>query len=139
MPRDGAIIFGDLIGKLDVLRVSCTKCGRIGSYRLNRLIEDRGQDAKVVDWLDELAGDCPKRHPVSWNDRCQAQCGFAEGVVRTIQIAADVMLITELVGLSAQYCVTGCRVPFFSALRRGDCCEATTSSPSPSAAGGISI
>jgi hypothetical protein len=30
MPRDGAIIFGDLIGKLDVLRVECPKCGRWG-------------------------------------------------------------------------------------------------------------
>jgi hypothetical protein len=28
MPRDGAIIFGDLIGKLDVLRIECAKCGR---------------------------------------------------------------------------------------------------------------
>ena len=28
MPRDGAIIFADLIGKLDVLRVACKKCGR---------------------------------------------------------------------------------------------------------------
>jgi hypothetical protein len=27
MPRDGAIIFADLIGKLDVLYVHC-KCGR---------------------------------------------------------------------------------------------------------------
>jgi len=26
-PRDGAIIFGDLIGKLDMLRVECPKCG----------------------------------------------------------------------------------------------------------------
>jgi len=26
MPRDGAIIFGDLVGKLDVLRVHCEKC-----------------------------------------------------------------------------------------------------------------
>jgi hypothetical protein len=74
MPRDGAIIFSDLVGKLDVLRVSCTKCERNGSYRLNRLIEDRGCDAKIVDWLDEIAGDCPKRQSVSWNDRCQAQC-----------------------------------------------------------------
>jgi hypothetical protein len=28
MPRDGAIIFSDLIGKLDVLRVTCAKCER---------------------------------------------------------------------------------------------------------------
>jgi len=32
MPRDGAIIFSDLIGKLDVLRVSCEKCGCDGCY-----------------------------------------------------------------------------------------------------------
>ena len=38
MPRDGAIIFSDLIGKLDVLRVSCEKCGRDGCYGLSRLI-----------------------------------------------------------------------------------------------------
>ena len=45
MPRDGAIIFSDLIGKLDILRVACAKCGRDGSSRLNGLIEKRGRDA----------------------------------------------------------------------------------------------
>jgi len=30
VPRDGAIIFGDLIGKLGVLRIECAKCGRSG-------------------------------------------------------------------------------------------------------------
>ena len=30
MPKDGATIFGDLIGKLEVLRVSCSACGRDG-------------------------------------------------------------------------------------------------------------
>ena len=33
MPREGAIIFGDLIGKLEMLRIECAKCGR-GRYRL---------------------------------------------------------------------------------------------------------
>jgi hypothetical protein len=28
MPRDGAIIFADLIGKLDVLYIHCPKCSR---------------------------------------------------------------------------------------------------------------
>jgi ribosomal protein S27AE len=28
MPRDGAIILSDLVGKVDVLRVNCEKCGR---------------------------------------------------------------------------------------------------------------
>ena len=27
MPHDGAIIFGDLIGKLDVLRIECARRG----------------------------------------------------------------------------------------------------------------
>jgi hypothetical protein len=36
MPRDGAIIFGDLIGKLDLLRVECPKCGRTGRYQRGR-------------------------------------------------------------------------------------------------------
>ena len=43
MPRDGAIIFSDLVGKLDVLRVTCGKCERAGRYRLDRLIKDRGR------------------------------------------------------------------------------------------------
>lgn len=38
MPRDGAIIFRDLVGKLTVLRITCDKCGRSGQYRLDRLI-----------------------------------------------------------------------------------------------------
>jgi len=49
MPRDGAIIFGDLIGKLDVLRVACEKCGREGRYAVWRLIHARGRDAKVIE------------------------------------------------------------------------------------------
>ena len=39
MPRDGAIIFGDLLGKLDMLHVACDKCGRTGRYAVARLIE----------------------------------------------------------------------------------------------------
>jgi len=28
MPRDGATIYGDLIGKLGVLRIECARCER---------------------------------------------------------------------------------------------------------------
>ena len=41
LPRDGAVIFSDLIGKLDVLRVSCSQCARDGCYDLSRLITQR--------------------------------------------------------------------------------------------------
>jgi hypothetical protein len=51
MPCGGAIIFSDLIGKLDVLRVACDKCGRAGRYRLARLIDQRGRDGP-----EKLAG-----------------------------------------------------------------------------------
>jgi len=61
MPRDGAIIFADRIGKLDLLRVACDNCRRDGCYGLNRLIEPRGRDAKLIDWLDEITADCAKK------------------------------------------------------------------------------
>jgi hypothetical protein len=57
MPREGAIIFRDLIGKLEVLRVECDKCGRKGQYRVDQLIEQYGIDAKLFDW--EPAAHCP--------------------------------------------------------------------------------
>ena len=73
MSPDGKIIFSDLIGKLDVSRVSCQKCGREGSYPLNGLIERRGRDGKVIDWLDEVAAECPKKIARDMNDPCGAR------------------------------------------------------------------
>jgi hypothetical protein len=57
MPRDGAIIFRDLVGKLDVLNVECLKCRR---HHLHRLIERYGIDAKLFDWSDEITADCKR-------------------------------------------------------------------------------
>ena len=74
MPRDGAIIFGDLIGKLDVLHVSCDKCGRNGRYMVARLIEKHRRDAKLVDFLAEITADCPKKQAYSTNDPCAVRC-----------------------------------------------------------------
>ena len=54
MPRDGAIIFRDLVGKLTVLRITSDKCGRSGQYRLDRLIMRYGIDAKLFDWSEEI-------------------------------------------------------------------------------------
>jgi hypothetical protein len=74
MPRDGAIIFRDLVGKLDVLNVECEKCGRRGRYHLHRLIERYGIDAKLFDWSDEITADCPRRQARNLNDQCGARC-----------------------------------------------------------------
>jgi hypothetical protein len=79
MPRDGAIIFSDLTGKLGVLRVTCEKCRRDGRYILPRLIRNRGRDGKVIDWLDELTAECPKKIARNMNDPCGAVPGFGEG------------------------------------------------------------
>ena len=74
MPHEGAIIFRDLIGKLDVLNIECEKCGRRGRYHLHRLIERYGMDAKLFDWSDEITADCPRKQAKNLNDICGARC-----------------------------------------------------------------
>jgi hypothetical protein len=44
MPRDGAMTFGDLLGRLDWLEITCPKCGRAGRYSVWRLALERGPD-----------------------------------------------------------------------------------------------
>jgi hypothetical protein len=73
MPREGAIIFRDLVGKLDVLSVECDMCGRRGRYQLDRLIERYGIDAKLFEWTDEITADCPRKQAMNLNDICGAR------------------------------------------------------------------
>jgi hypothetical protein len=79
MPRDGAIIFRDIVGKLDVLRVECDKCGRRGSYPLDRLIERYGIGAKLFDFEPEA--DCPRKIARNPYDACGARCPDLSKVV----------------------------------------------------------
>jgi hypothetical protein len=74
MPRDGAIIFGDLIGKLGALRIECAKCGRSGKYRLAVLIAKYGRIEKLLTWTDELTADCPRKRAGDVNDQCDVRC-----------------------------------------------------------------
>ena len=62
MPRDGAIIFRDLVDTLDGLNVECDKCGWRGRYHLHRLIERYGIDAKLFEWSYEITADCSRKH-----------------------------------------------------------------------------
>jgi hypothetical protein len=55
------LVFGDIEGKLDVLRVECTKCARRGRYSVRRLIEKYGRRGNMMIWKEQLNGDCPKR------------------------------------------------------------------------------
>ncbi|HTS42294.1 MAG TPA: hypothetical protein VMH84_17345 [Xanthobacteraceae bacterium] len=74
MPRDGAIIFGDLACLLLFIKVACSKCPCAGRYRVGNLTEQYGRNGKIVDWLNELAKDCPKRQSGSMSDVCGAYC-----------------------------------------------------------------
>jgi hypothetical protein len=42
------LVFGDIEGKLDVLRVECTKCPRKGRYSVPKLIEKYGRKANMM-------------------------------------------------------------------------------------------
>jgi len=74
MPRGGATIFGDLVGRLDVLRVSCAKCDRRARYNVRWLIEDHGRDVRVTDWLVEITADCPRKRSINMRDQCAVRC-----------------------------------------------------------------
>ena len=78
MPRDGAITFRDIVGKLTVLRITCDKCGRSGQYRVDRLIMRYGIDAKLFDWLDDITADCPRKQAKNFR---RTVPGSAEGGV----------------------------------------------------------
>jgi hypothetical protein len=42
-------VFGDIAGKLDLLRVECTKCNRKGRYNVRKLIEQYGRKRQHVE------------------------------------------------------------------------------------------
>ena len=42
MPKDGAILLGDLVGRIDHLEIRCKRCDRYGRVRLAKLIEEHG-------------------------------------------------------------------------------------------------
>jgi len=69
MRRWDYLIFGNIEGKLDTLRVECTKCVRKGRY-----IEKYGRKANMMKWKEQLNGDCPRRDAHSMAERCDLVC-----------------------------------------------------------------
>ena len=53
---------------LDLVRISCSKCGRRGQYRRATLLDRYGPDMTMPELLGELA-QCPRRG--NWSDPCQ--------------------------------------------------------------------
>jgi hypothetical protein len=72
MARD-YIVFGDLEGTLEVLRVECTRVRCRGRYSVTKLVEKYGRKGNLMKWREQLNGDCPKRdgRPL---DRCDLLC-----------------------------------------------------------------
>ena len=69
------LVFGDIEGELDVLRVECTHCQRKGRYHdVRKLIGKYGRKANMMKWKDQLNGDCPKRDAAQLHDRCDLIC-----------------------------------------------------------------
>ena len=71
MPREGAIIFADRRNDMtcslrlreypsEIVRLSCSKCGRAGQYRKEKLIERYGADMRLPDLREEIAR-CERR------------------------------------------------------------------------------
>ena len=69
----GYLTFGDIEGKLDVLRVECPKCDRKGRYHVHKLVEKYGRNGNMMKWREMLNADCPKRDG-RINDRCDLIC-----------------------------------------------------------------
>jgi hypothetical protein len=67
------LIFGDIEGKLDMLRIECSKRPRKGRYSVAKLIEKYGRRANMMKWKQQLNGDCPKRDGRLY-DRCDLLC-----------------------------------------------------------------
>jgi hypothetical protein len=74
MPRDGGIIFRDLVGRTDYLEVVCEKCGTSGRYRVDRLVERYGIDNKLFDWTDDITRDCARKIAGNYDDQCGCRC-----------------------------------------------------------------
>ena len=68
------LVFGDIEGKLDVLRVECTKCSRKGHYPVHKLIEKYGSKANMMKWKEQLKGGCPRRDAHGPHERCDLIC-----------------------------------------------------------------
>jgi hypothetical protein len=74
MPQRSYLVFGDIEGKLDMLRVECTRCPRKGRYNVRKLIEKYGRKGHMMKWRELLKGDCPKRDAHNLHERCDLIC-----------------------------------------------------------------
>jgi hypothetical protein len=68
------MVFGDIEGKLDMLRVECARCGRKGRYSVAKLTAQHGRKGSMTKWVHDLKGDCPRRDSLQLHERCDIIC-----------------------------------------------------------------
>jgi hypothetical protein len=56
----GAILLGQLVGRLAFLDVACSRCERRGRLRLSRLIAEHAAAFPVPSLKAHIAADCPR-------------------------------------------------------------------------------
>jgi hypothetical protein len=64
------LVFGDIEGKLDVLRVECTRRDGKGRYYVPKLIEKHGRKGNMMKWTEQLNAKRDGR----LHDRCDLVC-----------------------------------------------------------------
>jgi hypothetical protein len=69
-PLDGTL--GGLVGRLEVLRIECQECRRLGSYNVARLVKLHGVDCLPTTWLSERTRDCPNKNQAGVTRACGA-------------------------------------------------------------------
>ena len=67
--RRGSVTLGDLVDRIAMMEVACSRCERRGRLQVDRLIERYG-DMELPELGRVLAGDCRKAAAVSISDRC---------------------------------------------------------------------
>jgi hypothetical protein len=70
----GAITLAQVAQRTEVLAVACSRCDRVGRYRLDTLIAQHGPRFGIPALLRSLSADCPKRKSVSVYDLCGVNC-----------------------------------------------------------------
>jgi hypothetical protein len=70
----GSITLGDVAEHTAVLAVACSRCERVGRYRLGILIPLHGADFGIPELLRLLSKTCPKRESLSAYDLCGVHC-----------------------------------------------------------------
>jgi len=68
------IVFGDIAGKLDILRVECTRCPRKGRYSVAKLVAQYGRRGNMTKWISDLKADCAQRDVSQLHERCDLIC-----------------------------------------------------------------